>query len=216
MSESNSENDVRVFIEARCRELGIRPVELIERCGYGNISKGLRRLDDLYRGEFAKAAGLISRLPRALNVPNKLVKEVVDEAQKRALLKQEAEWHRNFKPHAVIVTERSLPEPMFVAALYGVDALLRIDFDVREKPVSYLQSALKILRARMSQYNGTLPAFGKPTGVVINYRPDRAVHFDIEGHPIRILDSAYRVGMIETKIGGRKITHQELETLLNS
>jgi hypothetical protein len=214
MRGSNSENDVRAFIEARCRELGIRPVELIERCGYGNISKGLRRLDDLYSGAFAKAAGLISRLPRALDVPDSLVKKLIDEAQRRIQDEKEAAWLQTFKPHAIIITERNYPQPLFVAALYGVEALLRIDLDVRQKPISYLQAALTVLQNRSGQYNGTIPSFGKPTGVVINYQSDRAVHFDIGGKPIRVLGGAYRIGMVQTTISGREITDQELEVLL--
>jgi len=191
----------------------MRPVELIERCGYKNIAKGLRRLDDLYCGEFAKAAGLISRLPHALNVPNDLVKEVVDDVQRRIADENEAAWQRHFQPHAVIITERSRPEPIFVAALYGVHALLRIDLDVNKKPISYLQTALRTLRERSSRYNGTVPAFGKPTGIVVNYRPDCAIHFDIVGKPIQILDAAYRLGMVQTTISGRQLTRQELEII---
>jgi len=32
-----------------------------------------------------------------------------------------------FRPHAIIVTERSIPSPIFVAALIGVEKILRID-----------------------------------------------------------------------------------------
>ena len=46
--------------------------------------------------------------------------------------KQEAEardkiWRENFRPHAIILTERTVPSPIFVAAIIGVEKLLRID-----------------------------------------------------------------------------------------
>ena len=37
------------------------------------------------------------------------------------------EWRDNFQPHAVILTERTRREPIFVAATIGSARLLRID-----------------------------------------------------------------------------------------
>jgi hypothetical protein len=41
----------------------------------------------------------------------------------------EAAWRAAFRPHAVIMTDRERPEPLFVAAIIGVNVLLRVDFD---------------------------------------------------------------------------------------
>ena len=30
---------------------------------------------------------------------------------------------------------------------------------------------------------GSVPAFGRPTGFIVNYTPDRAVRFDLDGNP---------------------------------
>ena len=35
-------------------------------------------------------------------------------------------------------------------------------------------------------------AFGRPTGVTVNYAPDRAVRYDLKGDPIEILTEAIR------------------------
>jgi hypothetical protein len=36
---------IETFVRGRCKELGLSRNELIRRCGYKNISKGLRRFD---------------------------------------------------------------------------------------------------------------------------------------------------------------------------
>src|ERR1700730_618424 len=38
-------------------------------------------------------------------------------------------WRENFRPHAIILTERTVPSPIFVAAMIGVENLLRIYLD---------------------------------------------------------------------------------------
>lgn len=44
-----------------------------------------------------------------------------------------------FRPHAIIATDRSVPSPIFVAALIGVEKILRIDFDTSPaQPLSVL------------------------------------------------------------------------------
>jgi hypothetical protein len=61
------------------------------------------------------------------------VKRALEETVREIELveRQEAEtrdkiWRENFRPHAIILTERSVPSPIFVAALIGVEKLLRI------------------------------------------------------------------------------------------
>ena len=45
----------------------------------------------------------------------------------------EAEWRAAFQPHAIIATDRSVPSPIFVAALIGVEKILRIDVNAGAK-----------------------------------------------------------------------------------
>jgi hypothetical protein len=120
--------------------------------------------------------------------------------------KQEAEardqiWRENFCPHAVIVTERTVPSPIFVAAMIGVEKLLRIDLDATQGPVSFVRQVLDCLPEEV-------PAFGN--GFVINYSPDQAVRFDSNGQPIAILDKAIRPGTAVLRLGRRPITAEAL------
>jgi hypothetical protein len=92
-----------------------------------------------------------------------------------------------FRPHAIIATDRSVPSPIFVAALIGVEKILRIDFDTSLPEETYVHQALAELPEQTI-------AFGRPIGVKVNYAPDRAVRYDLKGDPIETLPEAIRCG----------------------
>ena len=81
-------------------------------------------------------------LPAALEVPVDVVKKAVDETKRYLHESEEAAWRAAFRPHAVILSERERPQPIFVAAFIGVDVLLRIDFDLTAGPATFLKQAL--------------------------------------------------------------------------
>jgi hypothetical protein len=60
---------IETLVRDRCEELGLKPVELVRRCGYQNVAKGLRRLEQLRAGDFARTSGLLRTLLAALQVP---------------------------------------------------------------------------------------------------------------------------------------------------
>ena len=71
---------------------------------------------------------------------------------------------------------------MFVAAFIGIERLRRVHFDLSESPTTYIQQALDGLREKLARWNSDqIPTFGKPIGVIVNYSPDRAVRFDLDG-----------------------------------
>ncbi len=59
---------ITALISNRCDELGLRPAEVVRRCGYKNISKGVRRLESVTQGDFKGNDALIQALPAALEV----------------------------------------------------------------------------------------------------------------------------------------------------
>ena len=91
-----------------------------------------------------------------------------------------------FRPHAITVTDRSIPSPIFVAALIGVEKILRIDFDTSLPEETYVDQAL-------AQIPEQTIAFGRPTGVTVNYAPDRAVRYDLQGNFIEALTEAIQM-----------------------
>jgi transcriptional regulator with XRE-family HTH domain len=201
---------IAALIRSRMTELGLSRGEFAKRLGYKNIAKGIRRIDALCEGDIEGTKQLLDVLPQALETSAETVKRALDQTVHEIDLaeKHEAEardkiWRENFCPHAIILTERTVPSPIFVAAIVGVEKLLRIDLDATQGPVSFVRQALDRLPEGVS-------AFGKPIGFVINYSPDQAVRFDRNGQPIAILDKAVRPGTAVLRLGGRPIPAEAL------
>ena len=64
---------IQALVEARSNELGLPRSELARRCGFKNINKGLRRIDQLLGGDLNSpyAEMIFATLPTALNVNKK-------------------------------------------------------------------------------------------------------------------------------------------------
>ena len=163
---------IAALIRSRMTELGLSRGEFAKRLRYKNIAKGIRRIDALCDGDLEGTKQFLDVLPQALETSAETVKLALEQTVRELELaeKQEAEardkiWRENFCPHAVILTERTVPSPIFVAAIIGVEKLLRIDLDPTQGPVSFVRQVLDRLPEGV-------PAFGKPIGFVINYSPD--------------------------------------------
>ena len=216
---SEEQLPINTLVSNRCRELGLRPVELVRRCGYKNVSKGLRRLEHFCQGNFTGSDTLIRTLPTALDVPDEAVRKAVEDTQRDIHEAEEAAWRAEFVPHAVIMTERERPTQLFVAAFIGIERLRRVNFDLSESPTTYIQQALDGLRHKLQRWklqrwkSDQIPTFGRPTGIIINYSPDYAVSFDLEGNAVDVLDRAYRLGEATFSIGKRPVSRGELDAL---
>jgi hypothetical protein len=201
---------IAALIRSRMAELGLSRGEFAKRLGYKNIAKGIRRIDVLCDGDIEGTKQFLDALPQALETSAETVKGALDQTVREIefAAKQEAEardkiWRENFRPHAIILTERTVPSPIFVAAIIGVEKLLRIDLDATQGPVTFVRQVLYRLPEGV-------PAFGKPIGFVINYSPDQAVRFDRNGQPIAMLDEAVRPGTAVLRVGGRPITAEAM------
>ena len=64
-----------------------------------------------------------------------------------------------FQLHAVILTEMSVPQPIFVAAIIDVERLLRVDFDLDGERKSYVKKSLEGVQRRLAKWNGTISGF---------------------------------------------------------
>ncbi len=204
MSETQNPLPIAALILARSEELGLSRSELVKRSGYTNIAKGLRRLDELCDGEFRTSRGLLHALPSVLEISPDVVTKAVEATKRQFQDTGEAAYRSSFVAHAIILTERKVPHPIFVAAVLGVDRLLRVDFDLTKDPATFVEQALRGVREKLSKGRcGRIPAFGKPKSVIINYAPDHAIEFDLKGNQLRVLDRAYRLGAASFTIKGR-------------
>ena len=92
---------------------------------------------------------------------------------------REAAWRATFEPYAYLVTERAMPTQITICALTGgPDRWLRIALDTARPPLTFAEQALAEARRKAP----TL-FYGAITGAIVNYSPDRAVRFDLEGNP---------------------------------
>ena len=205
---------IAALIRSRMTELGLSRGEFAKCLGYRNIAKGIRRIDAVCEGDIDGTKQFLDALPRALETSADTVKRVLDQMVREIELakKQEAEtrdkiWRKNFCPHAVILTEQTVPSPIFVAAIIGVEKLLRIDLDTTQGPVSFVRQVLDRLPERV-------PAFGKPIGFVINYSPGKVVRFDRNWQPIALLDKAVRPGTALLRLGGLPIIAEALGLII--
>jgi hypothetical protein len=102
------------------------------------------------------------------------------------------------------MTEINCPRPLFAAAILAAKRLRYIDFESGSAPATYPAQAVDGLRQKLTQcaedspnLAGSLLGYGRPIGLIINYTPDRAVRYDLDGVPVEILRTRYSVGTVE-------------------
>jgi hypothetical protein len=198
------------LIETRRASLGIGRGELVRRCGFRNISKGLRRIENVCNGDLASpgAKGVIVALPAALELEASEVEKAVREtaniiarARAEEEAKREVAWRASFKPSAYLVGTQSRPSSITIYGLGGgAERWLRIPLDLSQPPVTFAPQALIVVRRTPE-----VPFYGATKGFVVNYTPDSAIQFDTDGRPIASFEKAYRPGEVEIFIGKQKL-----------
>jgi hypothetical protein len=169
---------IATLVRSRMAELGLSRGEFAKRLGYKNLAKGIRRIDAMCKGDVEGTKQFLVTLPQALETSAETVKRALDQTFREIELaeKQEAEardkiWRENFCPHAIILTERTVPSPIFVAAMIGVEKLLRIDLDATES----------FVRQVLDRLPEGVPAFGKLLGsssIIPRTRRSRSIQTD--------------------------------------
>jgi hypothetical protein len=169
---------IQALIEDRCHTLGLSCHDVVRRARYVNLSKGHRRLDELLGGNLHHTQGLIERLPVALDLPVSTVTEAVEATERELWAREDAAWRAGFVPHAIILTEHERPTSITFAAFTAADRHLIVNFEPDSSRISYVAQALKAVRLR-----SPIRFYGNAVGVVVNYGPDTAVRFDLDGTP---------------------------------
>lgn len=200
---------IEALIVERCRLLGIGRPDLVRRAGFKNVPKGLRRLDELCAGELKTTASLIAGLPVALELTPDAVEETIhqtvqqlNDAARIAEEKREAAWRVAFKPCAYLLGTESRPSQITIYGMTGgAERWLKIPLDLSRPAVTFAQQASAVARRTL-----VVQFFGKTTGFIVNYSPDRAVRFDLNGNPVEAFDRAYLPGQVSIVIGGKEIS----------
>ena len=194
------ESAIGGFVEKRRKALELSRSGVVKRLGFKNLSKGCKRYDAFLGGHIEQPF-ILQNLAAALDVDVDVIQATLEttrcaisDAEKQAEADAEAAWRRSFRPHGIIETEKSIPEPIFIAALMGTEKLKRIELDDTAQDAALLEQMIVRTRDHMAEWNGSIPAFGKATGIVVNYTPDKAVRYDLEGNFRERLTSAVRLG----------------------
>jgi hypothetical protein len=213
MSVSHEPLPTVVLLNERCADLKLKPADLVRRCGYKNITKGLRRLDEFRGCDFEASRGLIAALPNALGVPPEQLAEAIERTKQQLREASEKAWRAAFRPHAIIMTERNRPTSITLCVIVGSNRVRHIDFPEDLALGSYPHYAHDITKKRIEPRGGEILFFGKAIGFVVNYSPDSAVSFDLDGKPLATLDCAYQLGSMFISIGGHRFSPSEVDAL---
>lgn len=208
------------LIQSRMQELGFAPEDLGFRLNYRNRAKGAGRVAALCNGHInnRKSRAALLRLPVALKLPEETVQQAVaatqnlisdlhrQAAERTRLAREEADarWRADFRPHAVIDTVNKCPSQIVICAMTGgIGRWLIIRLDREQPPVTFVQQAVHAMQKLRSNSEGHkgVPFFGRALGFTINYTPDQAVRFNLEGEPLEVLPAAYKPGVIQLRLG---------------
>ena len=93
----------------------------------------------------------------------------------------------------------------------GADRWLKIPLDLSQPPVTFAAQAFTVVRR-----TPFVQFFGATTGFVVNYDPDHAIHFDLDGDPVEVLNHAYRPGEATLTIGRKTIPAERFFTIVGT
>lgn len=172
--------------------------ELIVRSGITNIAKGLRRLQQVFDGDFISSRGLIERLPSALDLPQSALEDTINASKQQIADEIEAAWRSNFVPHALAITANNgRPRQITMAAICNAGRHVRIDFPETLPASDFKQYAFDELITRTLDI---AKFFYELQGLVINYSPDKSVKFDLDQHVVEESNHAIKAGQLSFTI----------------
>lgn len=175
------------LVEQRLQDLGLTQLEFAHALGIKQNAKAQDFFREMEEDRMKNMVHWRDKIASVLLVPQESVDEAIETSRDRFANRLDAEWRAGFTPHAVLVTEREIPSQISIVAITGADKkrVLNLPNDI---PVVAWPEWVQERLPR------GLPGFGLVEGFVVNYTPDHAVRFDLEGRPVEILDTAYRAG----------------------
>ena len=182
------------LIKSRANELGLTLAQVISRTGMANNSKGWRRLEQLFDGDFVSSRGLIEKLPEALGLRYTEIEAAVINSKNELASEADKAWRESFKPHAIVLTaERGRPRQIFFAAMCNAMQFVRITFPENLPTSDYKSYAFEALGRQKEDIGNYFYAI---EGLVINWNPDSAIRYDLAGNEISHSDKATVLGRL--------------------
>ena len=135
------------LITERAQTLGLGRRDLVSRCGYKNVSKGIRRLEQVYAGDLEKTVSLLRGLPKALDLSPAIVQQAIEDTVLQIAAEADARYRASFEPHGYLLGTSDRPSQIFIFGITGGAARwLKILLDLSQPPLSYAGQALSVVR----------------------------------------------------------------------
>ncbi|EGV18785.1 hypothetical protein [Thiocapsa marina] len=177
------------LIEERRAALGLSRSDVIRRMGSRNLSKGVRRLEDIKHGDLSHTAFFHAPLAQALEVEPDVVEEAFQATRDQLSAEWDEAYRAVFSPHLIWVTTPRTRYWARQAALARAYVKMQGFFVPGSSPATFVDQAMRMLPDPPD-----LPGYGRIEGFVINFSPDEAIRYDLEGRALECLPEAALVG----------------------
>ncbi|RZU98729.1 hypothetical protein [Spiribacter vilamensis] len=181
-------NPLKATVTERMETLAMTRGQLGRRLSNRNPSKALRRLDDYLARGASPSSDFTARLAEALETSPDALEDAVVDHRTQQQAHAETRYRETFVAHAVWTTTRERPGSFAMAGLINAPARRVLRFPADLPDTEY------VAYCRDNAPEG-IPLYGHVTGFVINYHPDQAVRYDLEGERLETLAAAKRVGV---------------------
>lgn len=205
------------LIMDRAAELGLTRSEIVARLGYVNSSKGHRVLTEALRSG-SITPFVAQRLASALNIDQSQVDEPLAATARQhqaevdaRRVEAERAYYEAFRPYLRVECERTLPQPIFVAAMIGVGKLRIVPVDMRvwrSRPLTRDRLVKEAVLRHYARRDGSVIAYGRITGYSLILAPsvcfhDLALPYDIYGDRTGPMRAVRRLGSATISVKGK-------------
>ncbi len=184
------------FLESNMAAKGLLPKTLVAAAGYTNITKGLRRYEEMLQGNLSHCETIADGLPGIFGCSPEEVARILDDTRYVVRGRRDRDFRLAFTPHVIWACTSTRPSSITFAGMFNVAARLRFDPENLDIPAEFSTQAVQ------ARPEG-VPLFGRTHGFYVNYSPDVAVLFDKDGEPVQVLDACVRPGYSTASVGGR-------------
>jgi hypothetical protein len=207
---------LEVLIKRAIKGKGITKSVLVQRLGYGNINKGLRRLDKFLATGESDIHGLIPDLQKVLAIPSDWFQKAVEDTQEKIGLRVEEErqkqekWEReHFEPFVEIVMDQT-PRPIFLAVLAPKLWKIKVPASLQKfRLKDEFEAVFKIYEVHYKKYGGSFAHHSSARFIGFRYHRtfDEVIVFDNNGSVLERFEHHVPVNRGDLKLqNGRSVT----------
>ena len=203
------------FLVHRAGELGLTRSDLARRLGYRNIGDAHKALTNALKSGTV-AVHMRKHLGDALELDEAVIDSVMEATSRqrrdewRARLRaRENEHVTRFQPHLRTETSRTVPQPIFIAALLGTARfrLVEVPAEIREASTADLNRLAKqAIQDHYQAHKGQVVPFGAILSYTLvtmpGYLVDFGYPFDTSGNPSGPMQPVKRLG--EASLGVKR------------